>query len=1534
MAELIKLGGPEDAGAHVIFFHGLRGSIERTWSSGASSELWPSWLADDIDGLAIWAVEFSANATCWGGKNNMALPDLASTILQIITHQHKLEAGNIALVGYSLGGVVAKHVLRTAEDRKTDTYADSFYRRVERVATIASPHAGSGWVEWPVRGRWVLRPTRLTLSLRAGDRHLANLHEWFRHWGATRQDRVLAFLEGQDTAVGRKVVETESASAGGLREILTEETHRSIVQVTSREKIVYLGLQRFLREMAPSRMRVAPPVLSSGDSLHEHLLAGVDGQGASSRLLLTDVSASSDEDLGGLVQRTALPPASKGAAAILDAEVDRRLARLRRGRFVVGFPRDVEARGLIEQVERGELQAASAAKRAEALAWTARILAQASTEVIAREALATAEALEPSILTKIAGAFLLGLTDRAAALQLVSRPAEPIARSAGLYIAGRGLPAADALSWFEATRLSSDDLDPDGQLLLMSLLLQERRWNDARELALCADHTGGEAPQFLLLAALAHITWVLPEELREVLVHVPLHPRTLPLAADEAAMADRRSAISLLDRFQRAASDLQCQAPADLAEDLALWLRLRDPQTTAPALEILRDSTRDSGLSLRRFALLLDYGVDVDLTLLERAIEREEALTGGGSAVAAVARFAYSFTRENPAAAAAYIRQHWDNLQRHLAPGGLAATEVELLARAGQTDEAVARLSAIPNDALDAEARARLTAVVTSDRVADPGVTGARARYELSQSISNLMTLVDALTDARDWVGVTEYAEALLERTRDVGVLVTLVRAANKLSDFKATDAALRAHPNLVEQSPELRMHWAWSLFRSGELEASRAALEAAETPTSDSTILRINLAITSGRWNDLHEIVEEIYQSREVLDPGRLLQAAQLARNLGSDRVDGLVRAAAARGNDDANILVGAYTIASSSGLEVDPEVAGWLSRAAALSGDEGPVQAVSLEEIVERQPDWQAHQAEVSEKIATGQLPLFACAKLLNRTLTEMLLVTGLTNLHEPDSRSRTILPIRAGVAKPDFAPISRVALDPSSILVLLLCGLFRRVIDSLDHVVLPHGTLAWLFEERQRLPFHQPSRIRDAQKVRDLLAEGGLQLATSRVPLPSALPAEVGVELAELMAEARSSSADGTDHLLIRTAGVHRPGSLSGENARLDGYDDLFRTGSALIDSLWELGRLSETERQRASALLTRDEVQAWTGRRVPAGATIYLEALAVGNLLHAGILDRLAPAGFTVFISGAAAAEYNTLLSYDRRAGEVDGLIAEARSVLETGLREGKVTLGRALRAAKNDEQQAQHPTEQLLERGADLDAIVVDDRAVGRHDNVKTDTGLTPILSSFELLNWMVTDGRLADDLRRQAQSRLRNANAAFLPVEVDELQGLLSAATEVRQGRLVETMELKAVRENVQNLAASRFLQLPHEGPWLLRLMAALREAMRAQWGADVTDVLATARTEWLLDLHDGRMWAHRLLGTFDEARAAAIYIQPLLMVINRLGADSPEARRYGNWVETALLPKLRRDQPKLYEALTSVAAQLVEDRFDGEASP
>ena len=81
--------------------------------------------------------------------------------------------------------------------------------------------------------------------------------------------------------------------------------------------------------------------------------------------------------------------------------------------------------------------------------------------------------------------------------------------------------------------------------------------------------------------------------------------------------------------------------------------------------------------------------------------------------------------------------------------------------------------------------------------------------------------------------------------------------------------------------------------------------------------------------------------------------------------------------------------------------------------------------------------------------------------------------------------------------------VGVDATALLTLSYLNVLDKALDAFMAVYVPHSTLAWLFEEQHKAPFHQPSRIRDAHQLRiywrEMLWRGLCQVQSPMVNWP---------------------------------------------------------------------------------------------------------------------------------------------------------------------------------------------------------------------------------------------------------------------------------------------------------------------------------------------------------------------------------------------------------------------------------------------------
>ena len=575
-------------------------------------------------------------------------------------------------------------------------------------------------------------------------------------------------------------------------------------------------------------------------------------------------------------------------------------------------------------------------------------------------------------------------------------------------------------------------------------------------------------------------------------------------------------------------------------------------------------------------------------------------------------------------------------------------------------------------------------------------------------------------------------------------------------------------------------------------------------------------------------------------------------------------------------------------------------MQRGAALSGENGPVQKISMQDLMARQPDWQRRETETWNQLMEGRLPLFGAAHLLNRSLADMYLRTALTNVSQGDVRRRGVILSYSGQRPAAEGDHESIALDPSALLTLGLLGLTEKTLRTFTRVLIPHSTLGWVLDERQRVGFHQPSRVKEARELQLLLGRRALQPFEPTSKADNDLAAEIGDELAAMIAEAEAEAQDGKQRLVVRPSPVFRIGSLMEEPADLSSHQKALCGCSQVVDALKRLGQLTAAEEARARAYLKLNE-QPWPQETpVEQGAILYLDDLAVAYLHHLNLLPKLAAAQFVPILSQSRIEEAQALLLYDSVAEQAGSILEEIRRCLAEGIKSGLVRLGRISPRDDAEPQLRHHPSMGIF--SLEADALVIDDRALNRHLNVSSGSALRPILTTLDLLQMMHARGIFSDGELAEFRAKLRIAGLALIPVDAAELVSLL-AACPVNESVLSETAELRSVRENVLRIRMTDVLQLPQEHPWLESLLRAWVYALKAQWIDGAVEEVAAARSDWLLDLVNLRAWSHRYPVGSPPALSEERYRAQMLALLT-IANDQPEPVRsaYWRWLEKVVI--------------------------------
>lgn len=1150
-----------------------------------------------------------------------------------------------------------------------------------------------------------------------------------------------------------------------------------------------------------------------------------------------------------------------------------------------------------------------------------------ATEQVARDLLAEARRIDPSGSTKLAEAALLGLVDVDAAIRAcrLLDTAEARSQAFALLRTSKGKEAAH--DWVTRKKLSPADFNAVGATNVCANALVLDHFDFAADwIEKTPQQLVDETAGLLFLRAQVRLAGTVPPDQRQsVLYGLPRHLGMITFAQTAEALAKRADALADFKAVRPRIAELDLPPLSGFVAELILWLEITDPATRETAMATLAADLRNPALVIERVRLAISFGVEFD-----REGVREELQTrrqaGGWTGQEASAAILLQMAFNDYAEVAAFIQEHREDLQKARSIGAeeLTGIEVEALARSGAIAKARARFEET-RAGLPPQMALMLERILSECDGRGDEVELARQSYEQSPGTDELKLYCGALERRGDYATLAERSADLARRTLNVEDLLRTFKVLQRLGRWRTALELLDELQAVSPQDERVRLAEAEALFQVGEVNRARAILDRYFGQSADPGVVHLDLALSieSGDWGHIQAIIDRVKGVPEKFTPIQLARLARVARHAGSSYARDLMGAALKRAGDDANIYIAAYALSVDAGEEGE-ESTEWLRKADELSGQDGPLQRKSLKDIADMAPAWREREDQVNTEVRAGNAPLFIAARALNVTVTQAALGRAVANVAIPDASRRSPILAFDGSRQPaDLVKVATLALDLSALLTLALLGLVPRVLDAFPKVVIGAGTLSLLFEERERIRFHQPSMIAKAKRLKDLIDKGSIKAIEPPSNLPRGLVDEVGRDLAGLLVKAREMQG-----LVVQPGPLHRVGSFLEVEADLGDYVADITDTHQVLALLKARQALTGNVERYASAYIHRADGGMAGARTVTPTTPLFLDDLAVSYLEHTGTLEPLTRIMGAVSVSKGTVEEVEALLAHEALAEKILARVEDLRAALEGGIRRGNVVINE--RAPSGDEEADEFrrsPTIALLQSVTPYDAILVDDKALNRMANWDLANGRARTATTLDMLDVLQKRQMLVPADGEEALRVLRVANFQVIGTTEEELLAMMASAS-VDGDDLVESQEMTALRENLLAVAASRTLQ-PREEPWLRAFRFAVFRAFRTVW-VDAPDS-APAKGGWLLSLMPSladfcplpvapEVWANiRNL----EAAEAALFFSSFPI---------PEAQRdaYREWITAHIVNPLLADDPDRFERAVSHYKNLIRGVANG----
>jgi pimeloyl-ACP methyl ester carboxylesterase len=257
----IECPKPADTIADVVFIHGLGGDHLTTWHPQKQPDAyWPLWLSQDIPSLRVWSLSYPADATRWNVDSSaMGLLERSKNVLEFLSVSG-IGGRPVIFITHSLGGVLVKQLLHTAETSNIAKWAP-LVKHTRGIVFLATPHVGSSLSQLASALSFLTRPSKITKDLEHGSDYLQQLSHWFSQNAGRLNIKVDAYHETLgfgDTLVVDRI--SANPSVLGCIPVGIDGNHFTICKPGNKNELVYRGVCKFIQSTVSALHQPSKPV--------------------------------------------------------------------------------------------------------------------------------------------------------------------------------------------------------------------------------------------------------------------------------------------------------------------------------------------------------------------------------------------------------------------------------------------------------------------------------------------------------------------------------------------------------------------------------------------------------------------------------------------------------------------------------------------------------------------------------------------------------------------------------------------------------------------------------------------------------------------------------------------------------------------------------------------------------------------------------------------------------------------------------------------------------------------------------------------------------------------------------------------------------------------------------------------------------------------------------------------------------------------------------------------------------------------------
>jgi len=193
--------------------------------------------------------------------------------------------------------------------------------------------------------------------------------------------------------------------------------------------------------------------------------------------------------------------------------------------------------------------------------------------------------------------------------------------------------------------------------------------------------------------------------------------------------------------------------------------------------------------------------------------------------------------------------------------------------------------------------------------------------------------------------------------------------------------------------------------------------------------------------------------------------------------------------------------------------------------------------------------------------------------------------------------------------------------------------------------------------------------------------------------------------------------------------------------------------------------------------------------------------------------------------------------------------------------------------------------------------------------------------------------------KHRAFHKLRQAGYGLVPVTPDELEQYLRQARFNHEGHVIESAEMRVLRQTLMYIRSIDMVEMPTEAPFLEKMQRGCMVALRRLWTDEALSAdRAVALSQWVWSsIAPSPMdWARTLREPLRRSDMAEAFARSIALLLQPMHLPTEKYDVFRNWVEYEVLEPLLPANASLLDNVVQLVRTDIErfsEEFSGDAS-